>query len=163
MSGGYSKLFGSIVTSSLWVEDNVVLRVWIAMLATCNAKGEVEGAVPGFASLCRITPDEMRRALDRLQAPDPDSRSPAMEGRRLLAIPGGWQIVNYLDYRNRLQEKDGSRARAMRESRDRKKGRNALHDVTLPASASASAKEDEVSRDSNGLEIDYENHPFGRD
>lgn len=163
MAGGYSKLFGSIVTSSLWVEDNVVLRVWIAMLATCNARGEVEGAVPGFASLCRITPDEMRRALDRLQSPDPDSRSPALEGRRLLAIPGGWQIVNYLDYRNRLQEKDGSKARAMRESRGRKKDSNALPIVTLPAFASASAKDGEVSMDSNGLDQDLQDHPFGRD
>lgn len=86
-----------------------------------------------------------------------------MEGRRLLAIPGGWQIVNYLDYRNRLQEKDGSKARAMRESRERKKASNTLPNVTLPASASAFAKEDEVSKSSNGLDPDYENHPFGRD
>lgn len=124
MAGGYSKLFGSIVTSSIWCEDHIVLRVWVAMLATCNARGEVEGSVPGFASLCRITPGEMRHALDRLTAPDEDSRTPTMEGRRIVAMPGGWQIVNYLDYRNRLQEKDGSKAKAMRESRARHAGGN---------------------------------------
>jgi hypothetical protein len=142
VAGGYSKLFGSIITSSLWVEDHIVIRVWIAMLASCNAKGEVEGAVPGFASLCRITPDEMREALSILLAPDPDSRSKTLEGRRLVEIPGGWRIVNYLEYRERLQEKEGSKAQAMRESRQRKKevtDGNALPNVTLPASASVDA------------------------
>ena len=28
---GYSKLFSSIVTSSIWCEDNITLRVWIAI------------------------------------------------------------------------------------------------------------------------------------
>lgn len=121
---GYSKLFSSIVTSSVWCEDHITFRVWIAMLATCNAKGEVEGSVPGFASLCRITPQEMRHALDRLKAPDEDSRTPAMDGRRIFEIPGGWKIVNYLDYRARLQEKEGSKAQAMRESRARHAGGN---------------------------------------
>lgn len=124
MAGGYSKLFGSIVTSSIWCEDHVVLRVWVAMLATCNAKGEVEGGVPGFASLCRITTEEMRHALERLKAPDEDSRTPVMDGRRIVDMPGGWRIVNYLDYRSRLQEKEGSKAQAMRESRDRHRGGN---------------------------------------
>lgn len=124
MAGGYSKLFGSIVTSSLWVEDTVVLRVWIAMLATCNAAGEVEGSIPGFASLCRISNEEMEKALGRLMAPDPFSRTKKLDGRRLIEIDGGWLIVTYPEHRARLQEKDGSKAKAMRESRDRKKGGN---------------------------------------
>ena len=121
MAGGYSKLFGSIVTSSIWCEDHIVLRVWVAMLATCNAQGEVEGGVPGFASLCRITTNEMRHALVRLMATDEDSRTQTMDGRRIVDIPGGWRIVNYLDYRNRLQEKEGSKAKGMRDSRARKR------------------------------------------
>lgn len=150
---GYSKLFSSIVTSSVWCEDNTVLRVWIAMLATCDHRGIVEGGVPGFASLCRISCDEMRRALQILSSPDPDSRTPDNDGKRIEAIKGGWRILNYLEYRNRLQEKEGSKSRAMRECRARKKletDGNALPsvttcggDVTLPASASAYAYEKE--------------------
>ena len=141
--GGYSKLFSSIVTSSVWCEDHATLRVWIAMLATCDAQGTVDGSIPGFANLARVTLPEMRLAVDRLSSPDPDSRTPDNEGRRIEAIPGGWRILNYESYRNRLQEKQGSKARAMRESRERKG--NALPDgvtrypdeqhVTLPASA----------------------------
>lgn len=124
MAGGYSKLFGSIVTSSLWVEDDTVLRVWIAMLATCNARGEVEGSVPGFASLCRLSVEEMESALARLMAPDPFSRTKKLDGRRLTEIDGGWQIVTYPEHRARLQEKEGSKAKAMRESRARHAGCN---------------------------------------
>ena len=114
---GYSKLFSSIVTSSIWCEDNITLRVWIAMLATCNSDGIVEGSVPGFASLARVSPGEMRHALERLLAPDPDSRTPDNEGRRLEIIPGGWRILNYESYRNRCQAKDGSRAEYMKKYR----------------------------------------------
>lgn len=139
---GYSKLFSSIVTSSIWCEDNITLRVWIAMLATCNSDGIVEGSVPGFASLARVSPGEMRHALERLLAPDPDSRTPDNEGRRLEIIPGGWRILNYESYRNRCQSKDGSRAEYMRRYRDSVTGvtRNSsvLRD-TAPASASAYA------------------------
>lgn len=155
---GYSKLFSSIVTSSVWCEDNIVLRVWIAMLATCDASGVVEGSVPGFASLCRITSDEMRHSLDRLMAPDPDSRTPDHDGRRVEAIRGGWRILNYLDYRNRLQEKDGSKAKAMRESRERARvtASNKLPGVTLPASASAYpgvGRNQGMGTEGNGFEV----------
>jgi hypothetical protein len=107
---GYSKLFSSIVTSSVWCEDHATVRVWIAMLATCDARGVVEGSVPGFAHLARVTVPEMRQALERLASPDPDSRTLDHEGRRIEAVPGGWRILNYSAYRDRCQAKDGSRA-----------------------------------------------------
>ena len=139
---GYSKLFSSIVTSSIWCEDNATLRVWIAMLATCNAAGEVEGSIPGFASLCRIPIDDMRKSIERLLSPDPDSRTPDNEGRRIVPIRGGWLILNYEAYRNKGQAKDGSRAGYMRDYR--KSGKNVTRNndesrITAPASAYASA------------------------
>jgi hypothetical protein len=118
---GYSKLFSSIVTSTIWCEDNATLRVWIAMLAMCDAKGFVAGAVPGFASLSRVTIPEMRAALDTLSSPDQDSRSKVKEGRRIEIFDDGWQIVNYDEYRNRKQAKDGSRAPYERNRRAEKK------------------------------------------
>lgn len=154
---GYSKLFSSIVTSSIWCEDNITLRVWIAMLATCDANGIVEGSIPGFASLARVSTGEMRSAIERLLSPDPDSRTPEHEGRRIEAIRGGWRILNYLDYRSRLQEKEGSKAKAMRESRERKVNTvtsgNALPKVTLPASASASAYAGGTCISNRGFEV----------
>jgi hypothetical protein len=112
---GFTKLFSSILTSSVWVEDNSILRVWIALLALCDSNGVAEGAVPGLASLCRMSVDETQTALAKLSAPDPYSRTPEYEGRRIAPVDGGWLIINYLKYREKGQLKEGSRAKYMRE------------------------------------------------
>lgn len=114
---GWSKLFSSLVTSSLWCEDHPTIRVWIAMLATCDNEGRVEGSVPGFASLCRVSIPELESALAKFRAPDPHSRSKNDEGRRIRDIDGGWFIINYPEYRDRGQAKEGSRAPYMRKRR----------------------------------------------
>ena len=117
---GYSKLFSSIVTSSVWMEDDKTLRVWFAMLSLTDANGMVEGSVPGFANVARVTIPEMEHAIQVLTGPDPYSRTPDNEGRRLETVPGGWRILNYASYRSRGQAKDGSRAEYFREYRKRR-------------------------------------------
>lgn len=121
---GYSKLFSCIVTSSVWCQDSATLRVWIAMLAMKDTNGNVEGSIPGFASLARVTVEEMRRAVEILSSPDPDSRTTDQEGRRITPIPGGWHIINHDKYRNMGQSQEGSRAPYMRGYRAKKKGDN---------------------------------------
>jgi hypothetical protein len=118
---GWTKLFSSIVTSSVWCEDDATVRVWIAMLATADSDGLVEGSVPGFANLARVPVAKMRAALVKLSSPDPDSRTPDHEGRRIETIEGGWQILNYAAYREKPQDKEGSKAPAMRRYRARKR------------------------------------------
>lgn len=125
---GWTKLFSSIVTSSIWVEDDSTLRAWVAMLATADADGVVEGSVPGFANLARVTADQMRLAVTRLSSPDPESRTPDFDGRRIEVIEGGWRILNYRTYRDRGQAKDGSKAPAMRKYRARKRAES-LHEL----------------------------------
>jgi hypothetical protein len=118
---GWTKLFSSIVTSSIWIEDDATLRVWIAMLAMADAEGLVEGSIPGFASMARVSTEQMRAAIATLSSPDPDSRTPDHEGRRIETIEGGWRILNYHAYRERPQTKDGSKAPAMRAYRARQR------------------------------------------
>jgi hypothetical protein len=118
---GWTKLFSSIVTSSVWCEDHTTVRVWVAMLAMADHDGLVEGTIPGFASLARVTRKEMEEAVKRLSAPDKDSRTDTENGRRIEPIEGGWRIINYSIYRERPQEKEGSKAPAMRRYRARKR------------------------------------------
>lgn len=98
---GYTKLFSSIITSSIWQEDNATRIVWITMLATADANGLVEGAVPGLAHIARVDLDECQRALMRLQSPDPYSRTQDFDGRRIETTDGGWRILNYAYYREK--------------------------------------------------------------
>jgi hypothetical protein len=118
---GFSKLFASIVTSSVWVEDDATVRVWIAMLATCDADGLVQGSIPGFANLAKVSVEQMEHAVQRLSAADRYSRTPDFEGRRIEAFEGGWRVLNYPRYREVAQAKEGSNAPAMRAYRKRKR------------------------------------------
>ena len=149
---GYSKLFAGIVTSSIWCEDDKTFRVWIAMLALSDASGHVDGSIPGFARLVGATIPEMEHAIERLTSPDPYSRTPDNDGRRVASERGGWRILNYAAYREKGQSKDGSRADYMREYYKKRKLLNTVKtvelnsstlDLTAPASAYASASIEE--------------------
>lgn len=118
---GFTKLFASITESSIWGEDDKTLRVWICFLARCNNEGIVEGSIPGLAHLCRMSIDDFRAAVSKLESPDPYSRTTDHEGRRVEQIQGGWKVLNYLSYRDKGQAKEGSRAPYMRSRRQAQK------------------------------------------
>ncbi len=103
---GYSKLFSSILASTIWEADMPTRIVWITLLAMSNARGKVEGSVPGLATFARVPLEQCRAALANLKSPDADSRSKEHEGRRIMDIDGGWLIINYEKYRNQLNQEE---------------------------------------------------------
>ena len=103
---GYTKLFGSIIHSTIWREPDHVRLVWITMLALSNRKGEVESSIPGLADAARVSLEQVEAALGILLKPDHYSRSKEYEGRRIEECPGGWRLLNYEVYRNRLSAED---------------------------------------------------------
>lgn len=122
---GFTKLFSTIVTSSIWCEDNETRLVWITMLALSDAHGMVEAAVPGLANAARVSVEKCQTALDRFQQPDPYSRSTAHEGRRIEKVEGGWKLLNYEDYRQKLSKSDRLDYQRVKQAeyRSRKKGK----------------------------------------
>jgi hypothetical protein len=99
---GYTKLFSSILASTVWREDADTRLVWITLLAMADKHGVAEGSVPGLADFARVPVENTRRALAKLAAPDPDSRSQEHEGRRIQSVDGGWLLLNHAKYRERL-------------------------------------------------------------
>jgi hypothetical protein len=102
--GGFTKLFSSIVLSSIWSEDDKTRLVWITLLALSNADGYVSASLPGLASTARVSIPDCECALQKLAAPDPYSRNKDHEGRRIEAVDGGWLILNYRLYRDRVSD-----------------------------------------------------------
>jgi hypothetical protein len=98
---GYTKLFSSIVASTIWREDDKTRIVWITMLALSDQDGFVEGSIPGLADLARVTVADCEQAIKKLQQPDKYSRTPDHDGRRIEVIDGGWFIVNRAKYRDK--------------------------------------------------------------
>ena len=113
----YTKLFSSIITSTIWQEDNPTRILWITMLALSDADGMVEGSIPGLARLAGITIEDCEKAMAKLQSPDPYSRTKEHEGRRVIDADGGWIILNRVKYR----DKKVSRAKYYRDWRKRNK------------------------------------------
>jgi hypothetical protein len=96
----YAKVFDSMLTSSVWQESHATVRVWLTMLLLKDQDGIVNAAVPGLAHAAHVTLDECQQALAVLSGPDPFSRTPTLEGRRIVQVDsGGWRVVNHEKYR----------------------------------------------------------------
>jgi hypothetical protein len=126
LMAGYTKLFSTIVHSTVWREDMHVKVVWITMLALANRNGVVEASVPGLADASRVPLELCEQALEKLSSPDKYSRTPEHGGRRISKTEGGWQVLNYLKYRE-LQSKDEMRIKTReRVAAHREKKRKAV-------------------------------------
>lgn len=152
---GYAKLFSSITESSLWSEPKEVRLLFVTMLAKANSVGFVEASIPGLARVSNLPQCEVEAAIPILEGPDPFSKNPECDGRRILKAPGGWVVMNYEDYRNRTSEEE--RREYMREyMRDyRKACKQAVNKVKESkekpyASASVSALKGKKSPEKKG-------------
>lgn len=101
---GYTKLFGSIVLSTIWNEDHTTRIVWITLLALRNKNNIAEGSIPGLAVAARVSVEECQIAIQKLMSPDPHSRSKEFDGRRIQEVEGGWLILNGEKYRQKMNE-----------------------------------------------------------
>ncbi len=122
---GYTKLFSSILMSSIWEESIETRLVWVTMLALADQNGHVDGTVKSLARVARVTVDECQTALDCLLGPDALDRSGVLKGQRLIPEQGGWGLVNYATYRHKMSVED-------RRERDRIRKRNSRMSAPRP-------------------------------
>jgi len=122
----YVKLFSDIIHSSIWAQDAETCKVWVTMLALSNRDGIVKATAPGISGASRVSIERTREILKALAEPDPDSRTPDNDGRRIQDIDGGFQILNYTSYRD-IHSLEQRRSRD-RERQKRKRERDASRD-----------------------------------
>jgi hypothetical protein len=77
--------------------------------------GWVAAAGVGIVTNAQVEREAGLLALERLGAPEPDSRSRAFDGRRLVRVDGGFVVLNFMAYR----EKDHTTADRSRRYRQR--------------------------------------------
>ena len=126
---GFTKLFSTIVDSTVWREEMHVKVVWITMLAKANRNGDVLASVPGLADAARVSLDQCVEALARLSAPDTWSRTKEHEGRRIVEVDGGWRLLNYPKYRE-LRDADERRIQT-REAVRRYRAKEKANPITV--------------------------------
>lgn len=96
----FTKLFSSIIYSSIWQEEDPIRLVWITLLALADSRGYVFASVPGLAAAARVPVEDLVLALEKFTAPDALSSSDEYQGRRIEKVDGGWRLLNYEKYRS---------------------------------------------------------------
>jgi hypothetical protein len=127
----YSKLYSSIVHSSLWTEPDHIRILFITLFAIADREGYVYGSRKGLLRLANVDMDQCDEhdPFEALMAPDPDSsdllRNPENEGRRIEEVPGGFRILNFLYYRGLRNEDDRREQNKEAQRRHRSKQKSA--------------------------------------
>jgi hypothetical protein len=111
----FVKLDKGLLTSSLWIGgDAETVRTWVYLLLAADQDGMVYETLPAIAYGCKLPVERAAEILALFAGPDPHSRTPKAEGRRItIRREPQWsvEILNYLDYR--LKDHTGA-ARAKR-------------------------------------------------
>jgi hypothetical protein len=121
----FVKIFSQILDSSI-AEDYLVRLVFEDMLKLADRDGFVDMTAGAIARRTNVPLEIVSRGIEKLAEPDPESRSPEEEGRRIVLIdphrPWGWRIVNYMHYR--VIRDDETRREQNRESQRRHRERD---------------------------------------
>jgi hypothetical protein len=158
VSSGFVKLYETILDSSIWGEGHGTRLVWITMLAMADENGVVIASAGGLARRANVSREELADALAVLSAPDPDSKSPEFEGRRIERVDGGWLVLNHRRYRDMRSSRQIATAKRVAEHRAKVTAQRSAGPVTgnnvtpgnegeSKASASASASASESGSD----------------
>lgn len=97
------------------------------MIVLADADGIVDMTPQAICAHTSIPIEIIEKGLRKLAEPDPFSRTPGEEGKRIVCIdehrPWGWQIVNYLKYKHlkdsdEVREQNRVRAQRYRDKRN---------------------------------------------
>lgn len=120
----YGKFFSSTFTGSMFGAGSEVFAVWGYVIANA-IDSTVELNHNLLAAVLGSTPEKMEEAIQFLCRPDPKSRNPDEDGRRLIPIGQfNYHVVSHEIYRalrNEQERREYNRLK-QQESRERRKG-----------------------------------------
>jgi hypothetical protein len=161
---GFTKLDERILQSSIMAESPIVFKVWITLLAACESNGIAYVSPIYLASICHLRLSQVQAALERLQSPDSNSRSTHEDGRRIRRIDGGFEIINYLQYREAaLRDAEAERKRLYRQkNKECPDSVRFCPDSSASASVSVNIKGDSKGENTPSRKIKYVIDESGR-
>jgi hypothetical protein len=116
----WAPLFSRIVDSSLWREEDWVIKIFITMIARKDADQVVRASAFMIGEWAKKPEAEVLKALKILSSPDKKRLEPQpFEGRRIEKRPDGWLILNGLLYEDLMRSinRKAYKARKQREYR----------------------------------------------
>lgn len=98
----FAKVFAQILDSSL-AENYQTRLVFEDLLKLADKDGVVDMTRESIARRTNVPLDIVKAGIDALEQPDPTSRTPDMNGKRIFRLDEhrdwGWRIVNFIKYR----------------------------------------------------------------
>ena len=139
----YVKLFASLYQGTLRGCSDEIL-VFTNLLAHADMNGIVDKHWRAIAEETGLSRERVEAAIAHLEAPDPESRSPEMNGCRIVKMDEhrawGWQIVNYTKYRAIRSEDDRREQNRIAQEKWRNKQRISKISHDKPPSAHTEAE-----------------------
>ena len=153
----YGKIFDSIYDGTLYGHWEAIVTMQ-QLIVLANADGVVDMTPHAIAARTSIPLQIIMDGLKVLSEPDPYSRTPGDEGRRIVLIdshrPWGWKLVNHGKYarlRNMEQKREADRTRM---AEKRKKNRDvAIESQPVANVAHADADADAERHRSQGSRL----------
>lgn len=95
----YGKIFRSIYEGSLAGQWEALVT-FQQLIVLCDNEGFVDMSLEAINRLTSIPIEILKKGILILEKPDPESRNPKEDGRRIIKIREsfGWQLVNYEYY-----------------------------------------------------------------
>lgn len=97
----YGKIFDSMYEGTLYGHWQAIVTLQ-QMLVLCNSDGVIDMTPQAISARTSIPLEIITKGIEVLAAPDPYSRTPGEDGKRILCLdehrPWGWSIVNYRKY-----------------------------------------------------------------
>mgnify|MGYP003627826165 CR=1 FL=1 len=104
----FVKLFNQILDSSI-ADDRRLRHFFTDILLCSDAQGYVMMTEAAISRRIGTTIDEVTWGLAELMKPDPRSKTPDHEGRRIEAVEGsgyGWRVINFETYKSLRSNED---------------------------------------------------------
>jgi hypothetical protein len=147
----FAKVFQKMLDSSIWLESDSTLRVWITLLLSMDSEGFAAFAsIENLSRRARVKPSLTKRAVEILESPDPNSTTPTEQGRRIRRVDGGWVVVNCRKYREISRHGDLRASRQKPEQLEATQNDSAQHG--LPTQLSTN----EINKSVPEIEIEKE-------
>jgi hypothetical protein len=142
----YGKFFASSFTGSMMGAGAEVFAVWGYAIANSDANGLVELNPKLLAAVIGSKPKPIAAAIGKLCTPDPESRSKAEDGRRIVQEGSFiYRIVNHGLYRG-IRDEDSRRASQRIAARDKRLKSLGAVGRRRPPSAQVEVVEEEERR-----------------
>ena len=99
----YTPISSKIVDSSLWCEEDYVIKVFLTMAVKKDRDQICRGTAFNIAQWSKKTEREVLSALNILSSPDTKRLEPQpFEGRRIEKVDDGWLILNGKYYQDMM-------------------------------------------------------------